>query len=313
MNRCSRLILLVAALLVSVVPGWAGIVVQHVGATNPATEGWSYYAGSVGAVTDAWHIEGAWDSSQYNYHFSGTELTGLTGSDWVLSATMSNLSTRTDATWCGTLVSILFAGVRIDMNVRADGLGNQVLTPNAFDAGNAYTIQGLGQGYALVQIAYSATTGKADLYVNGTRVIASVTPYSSPFGNQIAFGGENSNFRLVKLEANTRMPPVFTDDPLVAGTSTVKAVHFTELRTAVAALRARYALTAVSWTDDPLISGAAPVRAVHVMELRAALRDVYTTAGRTAPTYTDSVLVAGHSIITVAHVTELRSAVLGVW
>ena len=86
------------------------------------------------------------------------------------------------------------------------------------------------------------------------------------------------------------------------------AVHITELRARVNALRAGAALPAFSWTDATLTASVTIVRAIHVMELRTALNDAYAARGRTIPTYTDQSLT-GVAIKSV-HITELRSAVL---
>lgn len=100
----------------------------------------------------------------------------------------------------------------------------------------------------------------------------------------------------------------FTDDPLVAGVTLVKAVHVTELRGRIDVLRAGTGLPAFAWTDAALTSGAI-VRASHLMEMRSALNAVYAAKGRALPAYTDPALAAGASIRAV-HVSELRNAVL---
>jgi hypothetical protein len=99
----------------------------------------------------------------------------------------------------------------------------------------------------------------------------------------------------------------FSDDPL--GTSTpVKAVHLSELRSCVNALRGQAGLAAATWTDGTLISGSTPVKAVHITELRSALDAVYSAYAFPTPTYTDSTLSAGSTTIKRAHVSELRTA-----
>ena len=47
----------------------------------------------------------------------------------------------------------------------------------------------------------------------------------------------------------------FTDDNLTAGTSLIRAVQITELRTRIDALRARYGLPLFQWTGGPLVPG----------------------------------------------------------
>lgn len=106
---------------------------------------------------------------------------------------------------------------------------------------------------------------------------------------------------------------VFTDDPLVAGTTAVKAVHITELRTSIDTVRARNGLAAYTWTDTTLVAGTTTVKAVHVTELRTALSAAYVAAGRAAPTWATATLTAGSTTITAAIITEIRSAVAGIW
>ncbi len=106
----------------------------------------------------------------------------------------------------------------------------------------------------------------------------------------------------------TISPVSFTDNPLVARTTVMKAVHIIELRTAIGAARTRNGLTAFAVTDPTLAAGAT-VKAVHILELRTALNQVYTRLARALPTYTDPMLVAGQTTAKAAHVQELRNAV----
>ena len=101
----------------------------------------------------------------------------------------------------------------------------------------------------------------------------------------------------------------FTDDPLVPGVTPVRAIHFTELRTRIDALRATAGLPRFVWTDPILRTGMTPVRLVHLLELRSALADAYAAAGRSAPPYTDAAPQAGRTSIRTTHLMELRAAV----
>ena len=107
-------------------------------------------------------------------------------------------------------------------------------------------------------------------------------------------------------------PPDFTDDPLVPGTTSVRAVHVTELRSGIDQLRIRHGLAAFAWTDATLGSGTI-IRAVHIQELRTALVDAYVAATRDAPTFSDASLTVGASVVRVVHIAELRAAVLALW
>ena len=102
----------------------------------------------------------------------------------------------------------------------------------------------------------------------------------------------------------------FTDDPIVAGVTPVRAVHFTELRARIASLQEEAGLGRFRWTDPVLRAGVTPVRLVHLLELREALGAAYTAAGRGAPRWADAAPTAGTTPIRAAHLTELRAAVV---
>jgi hypothetical protein len=107
------------------------------------------------------------------------------------------------------------------------------------------------------------------------------------------------------------MAPVggFTDDPLVAGVTMVKAVHLAELRVRIDGLRIANGLMAFPWTDDPIEPGVTLATALHLLEARTALSQAYVVARGTPPSYADPLLDAGTSIRAI-HVGELRDFVI---
>ena len=112
----------------------------------------------------------------------------------------------------------------------------------------------------------------------------------------------------VTVEVSVSEP--FTDHPIRPGVTPVKAVHFTELRARIDALRRAVGLQAFSWTDAVLMAGVTQVKFVHLRELREALGDAYVAAGRGDPRWTDPPPTAGSTPIRAAHVMELRAAVV---
>ena len=56
----------------------------------------------------------------------------------------------------------------------------------------------------------------------------------------------------------------FTDQPLTAAVSIVKAVHLTELRACISDLRTQSSLSAFSWTDGTLVPHVTSARAAHI-------------------------------------------------
>jgi hypothetical protein len=148
----------------------------------------------------------------------------------------------------------------------------------------------------------------SDLYVSGT--------YDTRWDNGVlnpAFRALTAaDFEVIALGYQVSAPVVsFTDDPLVANSTVVRARHVTELRAYVDGLRARAGLTAYPWSDPTLASGATAVQAQHILDLRAALSEVYSAAGRAMPTYTDPGLGAG-TTMKVAHIAEIRAAIVAV-
>jgi hypothetical protein len=100
---------------------------------------------------------------------------------------------------------------------------------------------------------------------------------------------------------------VFTDDPLVVGSTRAKAVHLTELRQAVDAVRAAAGLSAGTYTDT-ISAGVTRIKAIHISEIRSQLDAALIALGLGAPTYTDATLTAGVSVVKKAHVQEPRNA-----
>jgi hypothetical protein len=103
-------------------------------------------------------------------------------------------------------------------------------------------------------------------------------------------------------------PVAFTDDPLVAGSTVVKAIHITELRTRIDQVRANVGLSPFVYTDPTLTVGTTVVKAVHVTQLRQALTEAYVAAGLPAPSFANPI-TAGVTVVLAQHITELRSAV----
>jgi hypothetical protein len=148
------------------------------------------------------------------------------------------------------------------------------------------------------------------MYISGTHDVRWNNDVLNP-----AFSGLTaSDFEVVQFGW---VPPVaaptFTDDPLAAGITRVKALHVQELRTRIGELRARYGLGAPAWTDPSLVSGSTPIKAAHLTELRAALAEVYAAAGRPSPAWGAPTITGGATIISASHIAELRSAIRAIW
>jgi hypothetical protein len=100
---------------------------------------------------------------------------------------------------------------------------------------------------------------------------------------------------------------IFTDPTLTATVTTVKAAHFTELRTAVDAVRTLAALGGGTYADT-LTAGVTAVKAVHVTDLRTAINAARTALSLSAQSYVETP-TAQVTTIKKAHIDELRNAV----
>nr|MBP8274299.1 S8 family serine peptidase [Acidobacteriota bacterium] len=123
----------------------------------------------------------------------------------------------------------------------------------------------------------------------------------------------NSGAGIIMAYAGVQAASAFTDDPLQVGVTAIKAVHFSELRSTINSVRARYGLGAYDWTDATLTAGVTTIKAVHITEMRVALNAAYVSAGRTPPSYTTSTVTVNSTTIVATQLAELRAAVLVIW
>ena len=122
--------------------------------------------------------------------------------------------------------------------------------------------------------------------------------------------GGLSAVRSFTVTVTATAPAPFTDDPLVPGATPVRAVHFTELRARVDAVRRGRGLAPYLWTNPVLRAGTTPIRFLHLLELREALAAAYAASGRAAPRWNDPLPAVGRTPIRAVHLTGLRAAVV---
>ena len=119
-------------------------------------------------------------------------------------------------------------------------------------------------------------------------------------------GRDNSSTSIVESVRNVYLRTGFTDAPLAAGATVIRAVHITELRTRIDVQRAISGLAAYGWTDLTLSPGTTIVRVQHILDLREALRQAYVARSLPAPVYVDPNLVAG-TWVKAVHIQQLRN------
>jgi FG-GAP-like repeat/Bacterial Ig-like domain (group 3)/FG-GAP repeat len=95
----------------------------------------------------------------------------------------------------------------------------------------------------------------------------------------------------------------FTDDPAVASTTNVKAIHITELQNAINALRVAAGLTATTFSSPNGV-----ISAAQLTSLRTAITQARAAFGM-ATTLTDPTITPGVTPIRAVHLQELRNSV----
>src|SRR5487761_1548314 len=126
-------------------PARADIIVQHSGNTDPTTEGFTNDLGSPPAPGSpsgsAWNVLGSWCCTYALYSLTIANLTDLNAAaTWTFTATFSNLSTDTGPgaygpNSVGSYAVVSVNGIRFDLGLHSDGLGDQILSLNMFSNG----------------------------------------------------------------------------------------------------------------------------------------------------------------------------------
>lgn len=200
----------------------ASIVVQHLGANDPATEGWSFVGGgslvTVGGLTDdagsgldAWYINDASDDNSGNEYglylnpFTTVQKTDLLANDWIATAKI-RIGQTNDFPGGAVFFDVnLGDGNRrfyVYIGTEAGGDPNWTIDSGA----TVNTINGLGTGYHTYQFKYTASTQTVDFLVDGNLAINDWGGHDGNNGDgRMAFGSGSGgdtgqgNYNLVNL------------------------------------------------------------------------------------------------------------------
>lgn len=176
---------------------------------------------------------------------------------------------------------------------------------------------------------FASTNSAGSVYVLNRQYIQKFTSsggsplwtymYSSSGSGSAAFATDsNLAFYICKSSSlqkyidgcNGPFPVTWTDPTITANSTPVRAVHMSELRNQINALRADAGLAACVWTDAAIAANATLIRKAHVVEMRSCLSQVFTTCQKPAPAFTDPTITANNTRVRKIHVDELRSAVV---
>lgn len=183
-----------------------------------------------------------------------------------------------------SLVADTFSNTRVDLTWAAAPNAHHYQVERAPNLGGTFTV--LDSNVTTTSYSDNSVTA-VNAYLYRVRSADSVGNLSPP-GN---------------LDVATAI--TFTDNPLTAGTTLVKAQHVTELRQAVNAVRATANLSAATWTDASLTN--VTIKAIHVQELRTNLDAALTALGLATSSYTDPSLTG--VAVKKVHIDEIRQRV----
>jgi hypothetical protein len=159
-----------------------------------------------------------------------------------------------------------------------------------------------------------ALLGTSTLSSDGATLTATLTT-AGPY-TLLARDSSNTQtggYQLTFVRENGACPAfTFTDDPITAGVTVMKAAHLSELRQAVDSLRLSCGLGAFAYTDPTLTPGITPIKAVHIIELRTALVEFYDCKSLPLPSFSDATLLAGSTVIGHLHLEDIRKAIRAV-
>jgi hypothetical protein len=177
------------------------------------------------------------------------------------------------------------------VNARATSATSVLITWNASTGATSYEVHRRAPGVSDVLLTTTTSTSYTDT------TAAANTAYLYHVRAVNAGGSADSAPDLATTV-------IFVDDPLTGGMN-IKAVHLSQLRIAVNAVRALAGLAAATFTDAA--TAGVPIKAVHINELRTNLDAAMGALGLTTGGWTD-VLGPGVTIRAI-HFQEIRNRV----
>lgn len=170
------------------------------------------------------------------------------------------------------------------------------ITWSAVDGATTYDVFRSSGGGTFTELAGSDTAGTT--FTDNTAAANTAYRYVVRAGN----GGGFSEFSASDMATTV----IFTDATLTAQVSEVKLVHFTQLLTAVNAVRTLGGLSTISF-GAPAPAAGVEVFASHLNTLRTNLLAGLAAVPHTVPTFTDTVTTG--TSLKLIHIQEMRDAV----
>jgi PEP-CTERM motif len=198
------------ALAITFIAHGQGVIIQHSGATDPTTEGFGLNmgAGSVGPLNNdqgvnAWvtAIPSGSSTLEYTESLTSQQETEVVGQDWTMSAILRVV--QSSSTLGNIFVGFSTGAQTFDLEFGSESNGDPFVRASTTPV---FILSGAGSTYNGYQLIYNATTGMADLWVNGIEKISDITGTQSSQAAGLAWGIAQSgaspfqaNWNLVSL------------------------------------------------------------------------------------------------------------------
>jgi len=265
------------------------VPVPVLGALSPssATAGGAAFTLTVNGTNFVASSVVRWNGSNRTTTFvSGTELRAAISAGDITTAGTTQITVFTPLPGGGTSGALTFTITSqmftLTVTVRGSGVGSVVSTPAGINCSS---------------VCSGTFTVNAVTLTGAPAADASFKSWNGSCGG----ASPSCTVALGPTAVTATFSAVFTDATLTAQGTAIKAVHITDLRSAIDTLRTRNGLSAFAYTDATLTPGSTVVKGIHLTELGTALREM-------GP-FTDPAIVVGQTVIKATHLNELRKAV----
>jgi len=198
---------LVLVCAIRIAHGQASFIIQHSGAIDPVSEGFTLTLGPSGAVgpvfadqgLNSWSVISSGVPVNYFQSLTPQQQLSITDAAWTLSATLRVVQAP-------QISLALYAGSqRYGMTFELEPDGDPIVNTHS-TLSPVLVLDGAGSGYHDYELAYDSATGQASLWVDGVERVTDITSVSGDFGWGVIWGAtiqgsvSEANWNHVSLE-----------------------------------------------------------------------------------------------------------------
>ncbi len=157
--------------------------------------------------------------------------------------------------------------------------------------------------YQVLRSSNNAAYATVGSPTTGTSFVDSVSPDTTYLYKVQSIDGSANMSPLSDMDFATTV--IFDDDPIVVGSTIVRASHLTQLRAGVNAMEAAAGIVPQTSFTDPTVNNSLTIKAVHISQLRTALNAARSVLGVSQLLFAHPSL----SVVSAIDFQELRDGV----